>query len=58
MAFEKEITLENCLYSYAISDNIKKYTLSDTTFSQNRIGNYELTHASWKKYLILVMVSH
>lgn len=23
MAFEKEITLENCLYSYAISDNIK-----------------------------------
>ena len=43
MAFEKEITLENCLYSYAISDNIKKYTLRDTTFSQNRIGNYELT---------------
>ena len=34
MAFEKEITLENCLYSYAISD---------TTFSQTRIGNYELT---------------
>lgn len=43
MAFEKEITLENCLYRYAISDNIKKYTLRDTTFSQNRIGNYELT---------------
>lgn len=23
MAFEKEITLKDCLYSYAISDNIK-----------------------------------
>lgn len=43
MAFEKEITLKDCLYSYAISDNIKKYTLRDTTFTQNRIGNYELT---------------
>lgn len=43
MAFEKEITLKDCPYSYAISNNIKKYTLRDTTFSQNRIGNYELT---------------
>ena len=27
MAFEKEITLKDCLYSYAISDNIKKYNV-------------------------------
>ena len=43
MAFEKEVTLKDCLYTYSISDNIKKYTLRDTTFIQNRIGNYELS---------------
>ncbi len=43
MAFEKEITLQDCPYTYTISDKIKKYTLHDTTFAQNKIGNYELT---------------
>ncbi|MGT2932632.1 DUF1831 domain-containing protein [Streptococcus catagoni] len=43
MAFEKEIALPDCLYSYAISPKIKKYTLRDTTFIQTKIGHYELT---------------
>lgn len=43
MAFEKEIHLTDCRYSYAISPKIKKYTLRDTTFVQNKVGNYELT---------------
>ncbi|MGT2883874.1 DUF1831 domain-containing protein [Streptococcus ferus] len=42
MAFETKITLPDCKYSYAISPKIKKYTLRDTTFNQNRLGNYEL----------------
>lgn len=42
MAFEKEIYLTDCRFSYAISPKIKKYTLRDTTFMQNKIGNYEL----------------
>lgn len=42
MAFEKEIHLTDCRFSYAISPNIKKYTLRDTTFMQNKVGNYEL----------------
>lgn len=42
MAFEKEINLPDCNYIYTISPNIKKYTLRDTTFTQNRLGNYEL----------------
>ncbi|MFS1663672.1 DUF1831 domain-containing protein [Streptococcus sp. zg-JUN1979] len=43
MAFETEIHLADCPYSYAISPNIKAYTLRDTTFIQNKIGNFELT---------------
>lgn len=43
MAFEKTITLTDCLYSYTLSDDVKKYTLRDTTFTQNRVGHYELT---------------
>ncbi|EHJ51835.1 DUF1831 domain-containing protein [Streptococcus macacae] len=43
MAFEQTIQLPNCNYSYTISPTIKKYTLRDTTFTQNRLGNYELT---------------
>ncbi|HEO6855733.1 TPA: cysteine desulfurase, partial [Streptococcus agalactiae] len=39
MAFEKEINLPDCNYIYTISPNIKKYTLRDTTFTQNRLGN-------------------
>ncbi|ACG62401.1 TPA: DUF1831 domain-containing protein [Streptococcus equi subsp. zooepidemicus] len=43
MAFEKEIALKDCKYSYRISPKIKKYTLRDTTFSQTKIGHYQLT---------------
>ncbi|MBF7093723.1 DUF1831 domain-containing protein [Streptococcus sp. HF-1907] len=43
MAFEKEIVLPDCRFSYAINPNVKKFTLRDTTFTQTHIGNYELT---------------
>ncbi|EHJ56086.1 hypothetical protein HMPREF9318_00325 [Streptococcus urinalis FB127-CNA-2] len=43
MAFEKEIHLTDCKFTYSISNNIKAYTLRDTTFNQTKIGNYELT---------------
>lgn len=43
MAFEKTISLTDCKYTYTVSPNIKKYTLRDTTFVQNKLGNYELT---------------
>ena len=42
MAFEKSIHLADCKYRYSISPNVKKFTLRDTTFVQNEIGNYEL----------------
>ena len=42
MAFEKSIHLADCKYRYTISSNVKKFTLRDTTFVQNKIGNYEL----------------
>ncbi|AEF25108.1 DUF1831 domain-containing protein [Streptococcus parauberis] len=43
MAFEKEIALKDCKYTYIISPKVKKYTLRDTTFSETKIGHYELT---------------
>ncbi|MDR1605541.1 MAG: DUF1831 domain-containing protein [Streptococcaceae bacterium] len=43
MAFVTEKHLEDSRYTYKLSPNIKKYTLLDTTFIKNRIGNYELT---------------
>ena len=43
MAFETEIHLADCPFIYTISPNIKKYTLRDTTFVQNKVGNFELT---------------
>lgn len=42
MAFVKEIHLTDCLYSYSISAKIKKYTLRDTTFTETKLGHYEL----------------
>lgn len=42
MAFEKSIHLADCKYRYTISSNVKKFTLRDTTFVQNKIGHYEL----------------
>ena len=50
MAFEKSIHLTDCKYRYTISPNVKKFTLRDTTFVQNKIGNYE--------YLTQAKVSH
>ncbi|MFC3931668.1 DUF1831 domain-containing protein [Streptococcus dentapri] len=41
MAFEKTIHLDDCKYSYTISPAIKKYTLRDTTFVENKLGHYE-----------------
>ncbi|MCS4487626.1 DUF1831 domain-containing protein [Streptococcus sciuri] len=43
MAFETEIHPTDCPFVYTISPNIKKYTLRDTTFVQNKIGHFELT---------------
>lgn len=43
MAFETSIHLKDCRYRYTISDQVKKYTLIDTTFEPNKLGHYELT---------------
>lgn len=43
MAFSKKVNLKNCLFAYEIDPHIKKYTLADNTFVQNKLGNYELT---------------
>lgn len=43
MAFTSILVLKDCKYHYTISPNIKKYTLRDTTFIENKLGNYELT---------------
>lgn len=42
MAFLQEITLQDCSYTYKLSKAVKKYTLLDTTFTQNKLGNFEL----------------
>ncbi|HAP15876.1 DUF1831 domain-containing protein [Lactococcus muris] len=41
MAFITEKLLEDCKYSYKLSPNVKKFTLKDTTFVQNNVGNFE-----------------
>lgn len=43
MAFEKEISLKDCPYTYHIHPSIKKYTLRDNTFEVTKVGNYQLT---------------
>jgi hypothetical protein len=43
MAFVTEKQLEGCKYKYAISPNIKKYTLKDVTFMQTKLGQYEFS---------------
>lgn len=43
MAFEKTVTLKDCLYTYEISPAIKKYTLRDSTFEQTKVGNFQLS---------------
>ncbi|EKF52323.1 DUF1831 domain-containing protein [Lactococcus garvieae] len=41
MAFITEKQLDGCKYSYKLSPNVKKFTLKDTTFIQNNVGNFE-----------------
>ncbi|QPS70501.1 DUF1831 domain-containing protein [Lactococcus garvieae] len=41
MAFITEKQLDGCKYIYKLSPNIKKFTLKDTTFIQNNVGNFE-----------------
>ncbi|GGE33246.1 DUF1831 domain-containing protein [Streptococcus himalayensis] len=43
MAFETTIQLKDCPFIYHLGDNVKKYTLKDTTFSETKVGNYELS---------------
>lgn len=43
MAFITEKRLDDCKYSYALSQNVKKYTLKDTTFLENKVGNFEFS---------------
>ena len=43
MAFITEKHLEDSQVTYKLSPSIKKYTLMDTTFIKNKLGNYELT---------------
>ena len=57
MAFEKSIHLTDCKYRYTISPNVKKFTLRDTTFVQNKIETTSCTAFS-KKCLTQAKVSH
>lgn len=43
MAFETQVTLKDCPYSYGIHSAIKKYTLRDSTFEVTKVGNYQLS---------------
>ena len=43
MAFEKSVALKDCLYSYEVNPNVKKFTLKDNTFAEKNVGNFELT---------------
>jgi len=43
MAFLTEKQLDDCKYSYRLSPNVKKYTLKDTTFFENKVGNFEFS---------------
>ncbi|MBP2623251.1 DUF1831 domain-containing protein [Streptococcus oricebi] len=43
MAFQTSVSLKNCLYTYTIGNKVKKFTLRDNTFSQTKVGNFELT---------------
>ena len=43
MSFEKSVALKDCLYSYEVNPNVKKFTLKDNTFAETKVGNFELT---------------
>lgn len=43
MPFENTLTPTGSKVRYTLSPKIKRYTLRDTTFTQTKLGNYELT---------------
>ena len=43
MAFETSITLKDCLYTYKLHPNVKKFPLKDNTFAETKVGNFELS---------------
>ena len=43
MAFETSISLKDCLYTYKLHPNVKKFTLKDNTFAETKVGNFELS---------------
>lgn len=43
MAFETSVSLKDCQYTYILHPNVKKFTLKDNTFSETKVGNFELS---------------
>lgn len=43
MAFEPQVALKDCRYSYKITTTVKKFTLRDNTFEVTKAGNYQLS---------------
>lgn len=43
MAFEPQVALKDCRYSYIITPTVKKFTLRDNTFEVTKAGNYQLS---------------
>ncbi|MDO4871781.1 MAG: DUF1831 domain-containing protein [Candidatus Saccharibacteria bacterium] len=43
MAFETSVALKNCPYKYSINPKVKKFTLKDNTFTETKVGNFELS---------------
>ena len=43
MAFETSISLKDCLYTYKLHPNVKKFTLKDNTFAETKVGNFEVS---------------
>lgn len=41
MAFESNVKLEDCKYSYGINPKVKKFTLRDNGFSETAAGNFQ-----------------
>ncbi|HEL2057347.1 TPA: DUF1831 domain-containing protein [Streptococcus suis] len=63
MAFETSVSLKDCLYTYEISPQIKKYTLKDTTFEETKAGHFQLTRLleeipnSKKGFLLKIIIN-
>ena len=43
MAFEQQVALKNCRYSYKLNPTVKKFTLRDNTFEVTKAGHYLLS---------------